>query len=526
MNKKIIIVLTALSVGVSIFLTNSLEVSAENHRDKKPKKTMITEGDPEEVGMNSEIIDEIDRIVNKHINAGVTPGAAVLVSKNGVIVKKEAYGYAKKYDMGNLLKDPIEMKEDTIFDLASVTKVMATTQGIMKLVNEKKINVSDKVSKYIPEFAKSGKENVTIEDLLTHTSGLTPWKPTFYHASNPHEVLEYISALPLEYPTGTKRVYSDFSYMTLGFVIEKVTGEKLDDYLENSIYKPLKMKDTMFTPSISLRDRIAATSWGNPYEYRMVADDNFGYVSEVNVEDFTGWRNYTLVGEVNDGNAFYANQGVAGHAGLFSTIEDLAILGQVMLNGGTYNNFKLYDDKVLNEFTKPQRFDQGYGFEINKNWYMGELKPKSTFGHTGFTGTQVIFDKENNLQIIILTNKQNNGVDANTKYASTGPLSREISDTVYRSMLPVIEVEGIKDGKTYAKPVKPEIEVDFPGDEENYSYEINMTLNGKVYIGETINSPGEYILNIRVKDINGNTIEKTLRFKLSNGVLNKGFNGL
>ncbi|MDI3312524.1 MAG: serine hydrolase [Thermoanaerobacterium sp.] len=422
------------------------------YSEKVPNKTRIIipylelrAGTPEEVGMLSETLNKIDKIVNDAINKGITPGAVVLVAKDGVIVKNTAYGYAQKYDMGKLLDEPRLMMTNTIFDLASVTKVMATTQAIMQLVSQGKLKVTDKVSKYIPDFAQNGKGDITIADLLTHTSGLSPWKPLYYHAKNADEVLEYICKLPLEYKTGTDRKYSDIGFMTLGFVIKAITGKDVDEYTRENIYSKLGMKDTMFNPLKDTRDlkwRIAATSWGNPFEYKMVAQPGWIYPIEEKLEDWNGWRNYTLVGEANDGNCFYANSGVAGHAGLFSTANDLAILGQAMLNGGGYGTVKLYDKSVLDEFTSlktPPKgwtdYQYGYGWEIARSSYMGNLVSSKAFGHSGFTGTQIIFDPEYNLQIIVLTNKQNNGVNEKGMYPSTFKLTRDISDIVYQSMV-------------------------------------------------------------------------------------------
>lgn len=424
--KKIFLFLLLIVLTIGITFQTKDSVFA-----KSPK---LSHGSPQAVGMDNEKLAEIDKIVEKSITNGITPGAVVLVAKDNKIIKESAYGYAQKYDIGKLLDHPRKMKAKTIFDLASVTKVMGTTQGIMKLVNEGKLSVEDKVSAYIPEFAQNGKESVTIADLLTHTSGLTPWEPTYLYANNSEEVLDYINKLPLEYETGTDRRYSDFSFMTLAFVIEKITDQRLDDYLEKNIYKPLKMKNTMFTPPEQLNKKIAATSWGNPYEYKMIDDPNFGYFVEEDADFFKVWRDYTLIGEVSDGNSYYANNGVAGHAGLFSSARDLAVLGQTMLNGGSYGKVKLYDEDVINTFAQPQRFGQGYGWELNKEWYMGELHSDSAFGHTGFTGTQVIFDPAYNLQIIVLTNKQNNGQLESGSYPSTGALSKKIATIVYESM--------------------------------------------------------------------------------------------
>lgn len=418
-----------LLICLLFFAVAQTDVSANEYRSEK-----LMYGTPSKQKMDPKVLGEIDRAVYRAIEDGITPGAVVLVARNGRIVKEKAYGYSQKYDMGNLLEHPHKMKKNTIFDLASVTKVMGTTQGIMKLNYEGKLDLSDPVKKYIPQFAQKGKGHVTIADLLTHTSGLTPWYPTYLYARNSNDVLEYINGLELEYETGTQRKYSDFSFLTLGFIIEKITNQSLDYYLEKQIYKPLKMKDTMFTPDGNLRNRIAATSWGNPYEYKMIDDPNFGYFVAEDPDIFPYWRNYTLIGEVNDGNSFYANGGVAGHAGLFSTAKDLAVIGQVMLNGGAYGKTKIYDKETVETFTTDQMFGQGYGFEKAKSWYMGDNYSEKAFGHTGFTGTQMIIDPQYDLQIIILTNKQNNGQLSNGNYPSTGPLSKEIANIVYSSI--------------------------------------------------------------------------------------------
>lgn len=394
----------------------------------------LTQGSPQSVGMDRTVLNDIDSIVESAIDSEVTPGAVVLVSKDGRIVFENAYGYAQRFDMGTELKNARKMTPQTIFDLASVTKVMGTTQGIMKLVSDGLINLEDEVSMYIPEFAENGKEHVTVSDLLTHTSGLPAWAPTFLYADSYEETKEYVYSLPLDYETGSERVYSDFSFMMLGYLIEEVSGQSLDSYLENDIYDPLKMNNTFFNASEQTNRLIAATSWGNPYEYKMVDDPNFGFYVEESAESFDSWRDYTLVGEVNDGNSYYAHNGVAGHAGLFSTARDLAVLGQTMLNDGTYGNQTIYDSEVIDEFTSEQRFGQGYGWELNQSWYMGDAPSDNAYGHTGFTGTQVIIDPDHDLQVIILTNKQNNGQLDSGSYRSTGLLSRSIVDKVYESM--------------------------------------------------------------------------------------------
>ena len=466
------------------------------------------------VNIDKNDLSKIDDLVNENIKNGTFPGGVVLVAKDGKIVYEKAFGDSQKYDMGKELEKPRKTSVETIYDLASVTKVMATTQAIMKLSYEGKLDVNDKVIKHIPEFGKNGKENVKIKDLLTHTSGLTPWKPTFYYASTPEEELKFICDLPLEYETGTDRKYSDFSFMTLGFIVEAVAGEKLDEYVENEIYKPLGMDDTMYVPlnkNASLKDRIAATSWGNPYEYKMVDDDNFGYVCEEEAEDFKGWRDYTLIGEVNDGNAWYANKGVAGHAGVFSTASDLSKLGQLILNGGTYNGVTLYDQATVDEFTSIQsKFGHGYGWEINRggenSGYMGKYANDNVFGHTGFSGTQVIFDKENDLQIISLTNKQNNGVNESGSYPSTFKFSRELCNIVYESIMPEINITGVENGKVYSKSVKAEIAV---GENDTL---LEVLLDGKEYKNEDISEVGEHTLLVKAQGRYGKETVKEIKF--------------
>ena len=385
---------------------------------------------------NIENLNKIDEVTKKYMENETLPGSVVLVSKNGKIVYLKAFGYAQLFDRDKKMEKPLLMNENTIFDLASLTKVMGTTQAIMKLCSEKKINVEDKVSKYIKGFEKNGKENIKIKDLLTHTSGLTPWQPIYYHSKNPKETLEYIKNMKLEYKTGTERKYSDFSFIILGFIVEKVTGQKLDDYLEKNIYLPLGMKNTKFNPKKKgITKNIAATSNGNPFEERMIKDDNFGYKVNERFEEFKNWRMYTLVGEVNDGNSFYANKGVAGHAGLFSNVKDLYILGEVLLNGGIYKGKRIYSKEVIDMFTSVQSsFGHGYGWEINRgggeSGYMGRFSDEYFVGHTGFTGTHIVYDMKNKMQIIILTNKQNYGVDKDTKYKSTWSYAREIMNIV------------------------------------------------------------------------------------------------
>ena len=371
-------------------------------------------------------------------------GAVVLAIKDGEVILEKAYGYAHYFDAAEgsdywnptyeKIDNPREMTVDTLFDLASVTKVMATTQSIMLLVDRGLLDVNDTVNQYWPEFTGDGKENITVAQLLTHSSGLPQWEATFLYCDTHEEQMEYIEGLKIvpEYRTdGGEPKYSDFSFMTLGFLVEKITGVPMEDFVRENVYEPLGMTSTGYCPLDNgfTQDQIAATSLGNPYEYRMVDEENFsvGYDCTKDVEAFkafTGWRNYTLIGECNDGNCGMGGGGIAGHAGLFSTASDLGILLQCMLDGGKYidadgNEAQLYSEETVKLFTTKHTCyaenhdgalseEFGYGFKLDQSW-MGKTATENVFGHDGFTGTTVFADPDNDYIFVCLTNKMQAG---------------------------------------------------------------------------------------------------------------------
>ena len=389
-------------------------------------------------------------------------GAVVLAMKDGEVIFEKAYGYAHYYDAdyeaeGSTYANPVyvktenprEMTTDTLFDLASITKVMATTQSIMILVDRGEIRVDDKAADYLPGFEANGKGDITIAQLLTHSSGLPQWEATFLYCDSKEEQLEYIKNLELveDYKTdGSEPMYSDFSFMTLGFIVEAVTGQDMDVFVKENVYEPLGMTSTTYKPLENgfTEDQIAATSLGNPYEYRMVDEENWpdvGYDCTKDAEafaDFDGWRDYTLIGEVNDGNAGMGGQGVAGHAGLFSTAHDLGILLQCMLNGGEYNGVRLYSPETVELFTTRHTTYQenhtdedgnpvlsnefGYGFKLDQSW-MGDSATENAFGHDGFTGTTVYADPDHNYIFVCLTNKMQAGFRDSTANGGTEDVS-------------------------------------------------------------------------------------------------------
>lgn len=384
----------------------------------------------------------IDAIVQDYMNQGYFPGATIAVVRGGRIVYQKAYGYAMLNDMGVRLEIPRPMEQDTLFDMASCTKIMATTQSVMKLYSEGRLDINAPVSRYIPAFAAHGKQDITVRQLLTHTSGLPQWKAMFlYIQKDRRQVLDYICNCELMFPIGEEH-YSDLGFQMLGFLVEQITGMGMEEYARTAIYEPLGLTRTTYLPLSNgfAPEEIAATSFGNPYEYAMVDEidyPGFGYDCTEDLPSFaafTGWRNYTLVGECNDGNCAMANGGVAGHAGLYSTANDLAVLCQLMMNGGTYKGVRLYDERVIQEFTSEQngKPSRGLGFERGSSFMSSGERRYDTFGHAGFTGTHVVMNQTNKTGVVFLTNKQNVGfAPGKTSYYSPYACCGKICELVW-----------------------------------------------------------------------------------------------
>lgn len=376
-------------------------------------------------------IPAIDSLIQHEVKAGHIPGAVIQIKRGDAILHRAAYGCAQKYDREmQLLDEPDSMTTDHLFDLASLTKVMTTTLGVMLLVDADSIALSDPVQTYLAGFQGPNKSKVTIRHLLTHTSGLPQWVPTYYHASDSEEQAQYITSLPLKWPVGKERHYSDIGFMLLGDIVEQVSGQRLDNYLQEKIYEPLNLQHTIFNPLDKgvEKETIAATSHGNPFEKQMVYDDHFGYEVDVDPESWDGWREYTLRGEVNDGNAWYAREGVAGHAGLFSTVDDLQVLVDLLLNGGTFKEKQIISASMIEKFLTKDQYGNALGWAMEKHIISAEGSPGGTFGHTGFTGTSIVAVPKDTLSVILLTNRQNTGRQDNGYYFDLGPLRQAIFD--------------------------------------------------------------------------------------------------
>jgi len=330
---------------------------------------------PADVGMSGNRLGAIDRVVERGIKAGGYPGAAVVVGRNGAAVYEKGFGKLSWSESST----PVDAQR-TIYDIASLTKVVATTTAIMILYDEKKIGLDDPVVNYIPTFGGGDKDKVTIRMLLTHTSGLPAGRDIWRIAQTPLEARALVLATPLEGRPGAQYIYSDLGADVLGLLIEVVAGEPMDKFVERRVFAPLGMNETMFRPADSLRYRVAPTEVTPP-------------------------RGYPLRGEVHDENA-YALGGVAGHAGLFSTAADLSVFAQMMLNGGEYNGVQIISKPTVDLFVSRAFGHRALGWDTAEGDYgSGRFLGPTAYGHTGFTGTSMWIDPEREMFVILLTNR-------------------------------------------------------------------------------------------------------------------------
>ncbi len=336
----------------------------------------------------------VDVIIEDAIRNRDFPSAVLVVGDSNSILYQNAYGRLTYED------DAKANTMNTIYDLASVTKVIAATSAIMKLYDEGKIDLDAPVAQYIPEFAVNGKSDITVKNLLLHNSGLTAWTPFYTMYSTADEVRNAIYTCTKEYETGTQTIYSDYNAVLLGDIVEKVSNIRLDKYCKEFIFFPLSMTDTDYLIPISQDYRIAPTEYD------------------------TYWRNELLRGYVHDETAALL-EGVSGNAGLFSTAPDLFKFMKMMLKNGKFiderktpiNNI---EDRLFTEQTVELFTTKVTGLGYNNTRALGwDTKPEATkypppcgnkfsqnsFGHTGYTGTSVWCDKEKNLVIIFLTNR-------------------------------------------------------------------------------------------------------------------------
>ncbi|HKN66669.1 MAG TPA: serine hydrolase [Gemmatimonadaceae bacterium] len=353
------------------------------------------------------------------------PGAVLVVAQNGRLVHERAFGWAELEDFqGRRLTNPRPMHTTSLFDLASVTKVMATTMAVMRLASGGRIDVDAPVYRYLPDFRGVHLDSITVRHLLTHSAGLVQWQPLYYHASNEHETYDVIRQMPLQWGVGEGRHYSDLGFMLLGYIVERITHQPLDRFVADSIYAPLGLRSTTFLPKRHGFTDFAATEQGNGYERHMVYDSTFGYRYRGDPTAWNGWRQYVLVGETDDGNSWYANNGVAGHAGLFSTAADLRVLLDLLLAHGRAGGGQLISASVIDKFFTRDRYANFLG------WMSPNGLPEGSFSHTGFTGTYVLGVPKYGLSIVLLTNRQNMGTDARGYFPDVAPLQLAVAQAI------------------------------------------------------------------------------------------------
>ena len=420
---------------MGLFLAACVLAGTPGARAVSVQKTRKPEG-----GLSPQKLAAIDSVAKEAIRTGECPGAVVVVGQAGRVVYRKAFGHRA------LVPRELPMSVHTIFDMASVTKVVATTTAIMQLVEQGKIVLSAPVSDYWPEFKANGKEAITVRELMTHYSGLPPDLELKPEWSGYETAMKMIVDVKPIAPPGTRFIYSDINFETLGELVRRVSGEPLDVYCSRHIFKPLGMKATRFNPPGTWRQRVAPTQ----YQF--------------------GDKGKMLWGEVHDPTA-YDMGGVAGHAGLFSNADDLTIFAQMLLNGGSYKGVRILNPLTVEKMSTPQNPPdrmavRGLGWDLDSPFASnrGELFEVGSYGHTGFTGTDIWIDPVTKTYFIVLTNRLHpNGKGdvvqmriqiASVVAAALGPVSAEQVLASHRSLTGYFELmrgyreQGLRNGKT------------------------------------------------------------------------------
>lgn len=349
-----------------------------------PVSAGLAHASPATLGFDSLRLAASVTYLRAEVDSGAFPGAVLAVGRHGRLALVDAVGHYGVDDAR-----PVDVA--TLYDLASVTKVVTVTTICMELVDEGKLGLDDPVERYLPQFRGAHKDAVTIRDLLTHTSGLPAWRPLYREVRSRRAALALVDTTPLENPPGAKYVYSDLGAIVLMQVVERLTGARIDSAAAVRVFEPLGMAVTRFRPPASWRPHIAPT------------------------ELDTTFRRHLLVGEVHDANAGLMD-GISGHAGLFSNALDLSRFAAMLLAGGILEGKRLIRTETVAEFTRRQ--DTPPGSSRALGWdtpdeprtaasSAGLLLSARSFGHTGFTGTSLWMDPDRDLFIILLTNRVN-----------------------------------------------------------------------------------------------------------------------
>ena len=346
-------------------------------------------------GISIERLAWIDPIVAESIKNKELPGAVILIGHHGQVAWRKAYGSRAVEPQRET------MTNDTIFDLASLTKIVATATSIMILIERGEVRLADPVVKFIPEMKGGGRDGITVEQLLTHVSGFAPDFDLGERWTGYEEAMKRLYREPLRNSPGARFVYSDINYIALGEVVHRVSGLPLDEFARRNIFVPLGMRDTGFKPSPNLSARIA------PTEKRR---GQMNYLGDSGSDAGTEGEQW-LRGQVHDPTSFRMG-GVAGHAGLFSTADDLAIFCQMILAGGSYHGRKVLSPYGIAMMTQPRAVSdsgaaRGIGWDIATSFSTnkGDLFPLGSFGHTGFTGTSLWLDPASDTFVVFLSNR-------------------------------------------------------------------------------------------------------------------------
>lgn len=368
---------------------------------------------PSQAGMSPALTARLDSIMATATADRATPGAAVAIGRRGRLVMSRGFG---RIDWA---PGAAAVTDSTLYDLASVTKVVAATTAAMLLEEAGQLDIERSVASYLPAFDLPDKRSITIRMLLTHTSGMKSWHPLWKEAKGRDQYLAGIVKYPLAHAPGDTADYTDWNMVVLQLVIERITGQPLDVYLQGRVFGPLGMRDTRYNPSADIRLRVAPTE----------------------TADFRGGQ---VWGTVHDETAWVLG-GVSGNAGLFSSARDLAIFAQMMLAGGSYNGVRILRPQTIARWTARQRANasRALGWDTPApNSSAGRYLSPRSWGHTGFTGTSIWVDPEQGLFVVLLTNRVNPTRDNQR----IGPLRRVVIDAVATSIVDQVIVDWEKLG--------------------------------------------------------------------------------
>ena len=362
----------------------------------------LSPGNPTDAGMRGDLSATLDSIMKVAIAEGAAPGGVLAVGRYGRLV------YMKGYGTLDTVKTSSPVDENTIYDMASLTKVVATTTAAMILEEQGLLDLDRTVASYLPEFNAPDKALITVRMLITHRGGLEAFAPLYREFKGREQYLTQINTRPLRSQPGTETVYSDWDLILMQLVIEKLTGQTLDQFVSDKVFTPLGMASTMFNP------------------------DSVKYFGRIAPTEIDSVRGGLVHGKVHDENA-WAIGGVSGHAGLFSTARDLAVFAQMLLNGGEYNGVRIAKSSTVVRWTAPQSrtSSRALGWDTpSKGSSAGNYFSARSFGHTGFTGTSIWIDPEKNLFVILLTNRVNPTRNNNRHV----PLRRAVADAAQTSI--------------------------------------------------------------------------------------------